>query len=98
MAEVAVVEAPGGIGDVYQCPNCSLSYLSWDKEEGPRHSPEGQLLNRIKPPKNCKRCGSPMDVNEALNFKGDKSFGDVQAELVAEDAKNPTAGRRTLKV
>ena len=105
MGEVTVVEAPGAVGDVYQCPNCSRSYPSWDVEAGPPaiDKETGRQVSHINPPVTCKRCGSPMDINRALHFskgedgKADKSFGDVQAEMAAEGAANPALSRRTMK-
>ena len=57
MPELYIVEGPGGIGDVWQCPNCSRMY--------PMIDDKGE---RIEPPRICRRCGSPMDATAGLKF------------------------------
>ncbi len=106
MAEILVADAPGAVGDVYQCPNCSRSYPSWDVEAGPPafDKETGRQVSHVNPPQSCKRCGCPMDVNKALHFtKGtdgqpDKSFGDVQAQMAEVAMADPKGGRRTITI
>ena len=62
--QVPVIDAPGGTGELYQCPTCSRSYLMQDPENGAQ----------LPPPQICKRCGSPMDIEAA------KKYGDQLAE------------------
>ena len=57
MAELYVVEGPGGIGDVWQCPHCSRMYTMKDER--------GQ---EIEAPRICRRCNSPMDAVAGAKF------------------------------
>lgn len=76
--ELALKEAPGGAGDCWQCPNCSRMY--------PQMNEGGE---RVQPPRQCTRCGSPMDIEASAKF------GETQAEIAAS-ATAPQA-RRTVK-
>ncbi len=60
MAQFYATEAPGGLGDAYQCPYCSMMYLVARKDEN------GQT---VPTPRVCSRCGSPMDVEKAQEFQ-----------------------------
>ena len=87
MAEVVIIEAPGATGDLYQCPNCSRSYHSTQV------TADGIVTDRpIKPPENCLRCGSPMDVTEA------KRYGNEQAAAAGKRDELRTVQRTTRKV
>ena len=82
MPELLIKEAPGGVGDTYQCPTCSMMYLTVAIENGE--------LTKIKvdPPRDCRRCGSPMDITRALAFQNQ----------MAEQAVVPVRQQRTVKV
>lgn len=57
MAEVYLVEMPGGAGESYQCPYCSQAF--------PRKDTEGR---EVTCPATCRRCGSPMDIDKSLEY------------------------------
>ena len=85
MAQVLLTEAPGGLGEVYQCPNCSRTYLAYEVTEA------GELTNQPKePPRTCIRCGSPMDVEKAL------AFSDEMAEKAAAAPGRATRRFKTI--
>lgn len=67
MAEVEIVDAPGGVGEQYQCPNCSRTYSMIDLED----------KRPIGPPKACRRCGSPMDIGQGA------AYGNTMADEAA---------------
>ena len=64
MAQVLVKDAPGG-HEAYQCPYCGHLYLTKVVDEA------GQITNQdADAPRNCRRCGSPMDIDAAQKFRG----------------------------
>lgn len=94
--EVIVAEAPGGVPDVYVCPYCSRTYLTCEVENGELKldiiDQGGQKVIKytVEPPKNCRRCNSPMDIELS------RKFADEMAEKAATPLK--AGGRRTVKV
>jgi len=58
MAEVYVVEVPGGERQAWQCPYCSKMYPTQDEE-----------ARKLECPNICRRCGAPMDVAKANAFE-----------------------------
>lgn len=80
MAEVAVVDIPGSVGEAFQCPDCSRMHPSMDFEAD----------KPIKCPRECARCGCPMDIAKQ------KEFSDQKAEQAA--AQTGPKARRTVKV
>lgn len=58
MAEVYVVEVPGGERQAWQCPYCSRMYPMQDDE-----------ARTLECPSACRRCGSPMDVDKSQAFQ-----------------------------
>ena len=91
MAEVIMTEAPGGLGDAYQCPYCGHTYLAHVVDEG------GQLTAQTAdPPRLCRRCGSPMDVTAKDGGSAAQRFQDEQAAQVKE--AQSLGRRRTVKV
>ena len=89
MATVIVTEAPGGLGDVYRCPTCSMGYPSFDDRRG-GYDDKGNVVHPVRAPDTCERCGSPMDIEKGVLFQ------DAMAEKAAE-AKG-MAAHRTIKV
>ena len=69
--DVIVVELPGGMGEGWQCPNCSRVYYMTDPDKNDE---------RQDCPRACKRCGSPMDAEQG------KAYGEKQAELAVASA------------
>ena len=63
MAEVAVVDIPGSVGEAYQCPDCSRMHSSMDVESD----------KPIKCPQECERCGCPMDIAKQKAFSDQKA-------------------------
>lgn len=84
--ELAVREAPGGLGDWYQCPYCSLMLPMYVLNE------QGELTDqRTEAPRSCRRCGSPMELGEkAQKFQDQKGT----------EAMNPAEGpkRRSITI
>ena len=83
--EVLVLDAPGGAGEVYQCPTCSRTHPAF------RTTSDGEpiLDSRVPAPAECQRCGGPMDVGLALAY---------QDAMAAGQVKSPSApSRRTAK-
>ena len=68
MAEVYIVEVPGGERQAWQCPYCSRMYPTMDEEAHP-----------LECPQNCRRCGSPMDVAKGKVYEDTKA-GEAAAE------------------
>ena len=62
MADVYVVDCPGGERQAWQCPYCSRMYPTADEEGRPQECPAA-----------CRRCGSPMDVDKAQAFQDKKA-------------------------
>jgi len=89
MAQVIVTDAPGGLGDVYRCPTCSMGYPSFDDQQG-GYDERGNIIHPVRPPDTCKRCGSPMDVEKG------KLFQDQMAERA--EAQASVGSHRTIKV
>lgn len=87
MAQLIVTDAPGGLGDAYQCPHCGR--MSLTKRLDDQGIPTDQ---DAEPPRACVRCGSPMDLD------GPK-VQEFQDKMAAEAAKQaPASTRRTVKV
>ena len=84
MPQVLMAEAPGGL-DAYQCPYCSHTYLALVVDES------GQITQQMAdPPRACRRCGSPMDLDKAQEFQ--------DAAAVAAATRAPRSGRRIKKL
>ena len=79
MAEILITEAPGGLGDCFQCPYCSHMYLASVVDES------GVLTGAsADPPRECRRCGSPMDIGKAQKFQDDRAEAAAPAAHVAQ--------------
>lgn len=83
MPQVLINEAPGGLGEVYQCGYCGMTYLSHAV------SPDGEidLTTPVDPPKECRRCKAPMDYDEVVKPGG---YSDQRAEAEAGAASRLT--------
>ena len=69
MAEILVTEAPGGMGECFQCPYCSHMYLASVVDES------GVLTGSpADPPRECRRCGSPMDIGKAQKYQDERAL------------------------
>lgn len=79
MAQVLVKEAPGGLGEVFQCTYCGMTYLAHAVVDG-----EIDPNTPANPPKDCRRCKAPMDYEEALKF------ADAQAAAQTGAVARPT--------
>lgn len=86
MANLVLTEAPGGLGDCYQCPHCGL--MSLTKRLDDQGIPTEQDAD---PPRTCRRCGSPMDLDASQKFQ------DEQASA-APPVKAGVVRARTVKV
>ena len=62
MAEVLIIECPGGERQAWVCPYCSRMYPTLNEEAQP-----------LECPSNCRRCGSPMDTAKAQAFQDAKA-------------------------
>ena len=74
MAEIAVVDIPGSIGEAYQCPYCSRMHSTMDLEAD----------KPIRCPQECERCGCPMDIAKVTEFANQKA-----AEAAAPTGPTP---------
>ena len=82
MPNVLMTEAPGGLGEAFQCTYCGATYLAHEVVEG-------EVTDKpANPPRLCRRCNAPMDYEAALKF------ADVKA---AEAAAAPTRASRRFK-
>ena len=72
MGQVYVTEIPGGDAQAWQCPNCSLAYPMKDDAD-----------HTLECPAKCKRCGAPMDIDQAL------VFANAEAQRVAGTITRP---------
>ena len=87
MAQLIITDAPGDVGEAYVCPFCGRMVLT--KRLDDQGIPTQQ---DAEPPRNCVRCGSPMDTDGDAAQK----FQDAKA---AEGMKlAPRGARRTVKV
>lgn len=105
MATLLITEAPGGIGDAFQCPTCGrLSLVKRVDDQGMPTEEDAE------PPRTCPRCKSPMDTEGELpneerfvdgKYKGNGSpaqkFQDAMATAAANKPQ-PRQSRRTVKV
>lgn len=85
--EVLITEIPGGYFEAYQCPFCSKLIPAYEVDSG---SGEPIRDSKVDCPRNCPRCGSPMDIEKA------KEFEDKMAAAAATLPSRPA--RRTVKV
>ena len=69
MAEIQITDVPGEMGEAFQCPYCSQMYLAYAVDES--GAPTGDTAD---PPRECRRCGSPMDVGKAQKFQDDRAL------------------------
>lgn len=88
MAQVLVKEAPGGLGEAYQCGYCGMTYLAHAVVDG-----EVDPNVTADPPKECRRCHAPMDYEAVVKVGG---FADQEAERQRGAVMKPTKKFRTL--
>ena len=83
--EVLIADAPGGVGEVYQCPSSSRMHPAF------RTTSDGEpIIDSTAPaPAECLRCGGPMDVEKALPW---------QNKMAETQGRVPDRTRRTVKV
>lgn len=85
---VEVIEAPGGAGPYALCPNCSKMHIAHEMgidHSDPTNPKEVVVPNMADIPGTCKRCGSPMDIDDQVDY----------SQKMAEAAENaPGTGRR----
>jgi len=71
-----LMEIEQNLSVIVQCPNCTMGYEVQDGDG-----------NRQDYPKLCKRCGCPMNYEEA------QGFADAQAEEQSKPSR-PTASKK----